>query len=255
MSRFHKKSTPKLSVNVNKIALLRNQRDHGFYPDLKKAVQTLIESGAQGITVHPRPDERHITYDDVRMLSDFLTSFPYVEFNIEGYPSSPFLDLCIEAKPHQVTLVPDPPHAKTSDHGFSMKEHESLLKKSIQILKQKDIRISAFFDPDLKELEQIPENLLDRVELYTGPFAFSWENKENMTEITKKYENAATLLNTKGICINAGHDLNLDNLGYFLEHVPFIEEVSIGHAFIANALWDGLALTTQKYLSLTKGVA
>ncbi len=235
----------KLSVNINKIATLRNARG-GNIPDVQKAAVDCERFGAQGITVHPRPDERHIKYNDVRLLKPLLTT----EFNIEGYPSPKFLDLVIEVKPDQVTLVPDPPDALTSSAGWDTLTHESFLKDVISTLKSHGIRTSIFVETDIRRIENAVKTGTDRIELYTEPYARMFP--ENPILAIQPFIAAARVAQSCGLGINAGHDLNLQNLRYFAENIPGLLEVSIGHALISDALYFGLENTIQMYLACLK---
>ena len=230
----------KLSVNINKIATLRNARG-GNFPDVLQAATDIERFGAQGITVHPRPDERHIRYDDVRKLKPLVTT----EFNIEGYPNEEFLSLVNEVLPYQVTLVPDPPDVLTSNAGWDAQKHLSFLKDVIGGFKEKGIRTSIFMEADLAQLEYAQQTGTDRIELYTEDYASGYANREQ--SITP-YVVAAKKANELDLGINAGHDLNRDNLKYFAQHIPGLLEVSIGHALIADALYLGLENTVQLYL-------
>jgi len=230
----------KLSVNINKIATIRNARG-GQYPNVKLAAINCQQFGADGITVHPRPDQRHITYLDVRELAPIITT----EFNIEGYPSSSFLDLVKEIKPHQVTLVPDPPDAITSNAGWDTKKHQSQLKEFVRGLKSQGIRTSIFVDTDSKNIEGAATIETDRIELYTESYAVQFAiNQEKAIE---PFIKAAQLAHNLGLEVNAGHDLNLQNLQYFATHMPHLAEVSIGHALISDALYLGLKETIKQY--------
>lgn len=235
-----------LSVNINKIATLRNSRG-GNVPDLLKVAQDCERFGAQGITVHPRPDERHIRYKDVRDLQFLLST----EFNIEGNPrEQKFLDLVMEVKPTQVTLVPDTLGQLTSDHGWDTITHKNYLKDIISLFKNAGIRTSIFVDPDLKMIEGAKETGTNRVELYTEDYAKQFTT--DRAKAIKPYSLAASLANEIGLGINAGHDLSLENLTYFIEHVEGVLEVSIGHALISDALYFGLENTIQLYLRALK---
>lgn len=235
-----------LSVNVNKIALLRNQRDIGI-PSVAEAAETAIEAGAQGITVHPRPDQRHIRYSDVYELAELVT----VEFNIEGNPfTGRYMELAGEIKPAQATLVPDLSGANTSDHGWDLQKDGERLVPVIEKLKKCGIRVSLFMDPDEQGIRLAGEIGADRIELYTEPYAKAFKAKTNLDETLRRYVDAAGLAGEIGLGINAGHDLNLLNLGKFLEAVPGILEVSIGHALIADALRMGLYNAVKEYLKL-----
>lgn len=231
----------KLSVNINKIATLRNARG-GSIPDVQKAAYDCQIFGAQGITVHPRPDERHIRYSDVRLLKPLI----FTEFNIEGFPSELFLSLIFEVIPHQVTLVPDPPNAITSNAGWNTKEHKEFLSKIIRKLKEKNIRTSIFIEPDIEMIKHASDTGTDRIELYTEPYARNY--LINPTMAVEPYIKAAETALDLGLGINAGHDLNLQNLRWFAQYVPGLLEVSIGHAIISDALYFGLHNTIQLYL-------
>jgi pyridoxine 5-phosphate synthase len=235
----------RLSVNVNKIATLRNARG-GNIPNLIKVVQDCEKFGAQGITVHPRPDERHIRRRDVYDIKPLVTT----EFNIEGYPARKFLDLVIEVKPDQVTLVPDPPNAITSNAGWDTRRHSDFLKDVIAELHAAGIRTSIFIDTDPELIYKAAETGTDRVELYTEPYAVGFTyNKEKAVEPFVKAAIAAT---DAGLGLNAGHDLSLENLKFFAQNIPDLLEVSIGHALISDALYFGLENTIQLYLRQLK---
>jgi len=235
----------KLSVNINKIATLRNARG-GNIPNVVEAAKKIESFGGQGITVHPRPDERHITYQDVRDLSSIVKT----EFNIEGNPVAKFINLVMEAKPAQVTLVPDAEDAITSNAGWDTIKNKKFLQEVIQEFKDNGIRTSIFVDPDEKMIEGAAETGTDRIELYTEDFAvkFAKGDKSGVEPYTK----CAELAHQLGLGINAGHDLSLDNIKFFNEQVPHLDEVSIGHALIAEALYMGLETTIKKYLELLK---
>ena len=236
----------KLSVNINKIATLRNARG-GNIPDLLKVAADCERFGAQGITVHPRPDERHIRYRDVFDLKNIVTT----EFNIEGFPSASFISLVLDIKPHQVTLVPDAPDAITSNAGWDTKKYKQFLQDLIVQFKENNIRTSIFVDPVAEIIEHAAETGTDRVELYTESYAKNFsQNKENAII---DFINAAKVANSLGLGLNAGHDLNLDNLKYFAETIPQLLEVSIGHALISDALNFGLENTIQLYLRQLRG--
>ncbi|PIE87059.1 MAG: pyridoxine 5'-phosphate synthase [Bacteroidetes bacterium] len=235
----------KLSVNVNKIATLRNARG-GNTPNVVQVALDCERFGADGITVHPRPDERHITRQDVTDLSKVVTT----EFNIEGYPNERFMDLVMEVKPAQATLVPDPPHVLTSNAGWDTKQHLDLLTDLAQTFKAEGIRSSIFVDTDLQNIEYAAKSGVDRIELYTGPYADNYA--ANPEKAIEEYVKAAQLASDLGLGINAGHDLSLDNLRYFQENIPGLAEVSIGHALISDALYYGLENTVQMYLRLLK---
>ena len=230
----------KLSVNINKIATLRNARGANN-PDVVKTALDCEKFGAEGITVHPRPDERHIRYTDVMALKDQVTT----EFNIEGYPDNRFLDIIDKAKPIQATLVPDPPDTLTSNAGWNTIENESLLKKVINTIQSMGVRVSLFVDPEIKMVEGAKNCGADRIELYTEPYAAHYHT--NRDEAIKKYVDAAKRAQEIGLGINAGHDLDLHNLKFLHEKIPFIDEVSIGHALICDALYYGLENTIPMY--------
>lgn len=232
----------RLSVNINKIATLRNARG-GNLPDVVKAAIDCQRFGAQGITVHPRPDERHIRRKDVFDLRPVVTT----EFNIEGYPSREFIDLVTSVKPEQVTLVPDPPDALTSSYGWDTVKHLSLLREVISELQKYGIRTSIFVDPDPKMIEYAARTGTHRVELYTEPYARMFPQNPDLA--IKPYIEAAKIAEKVGLGLNAGHDLNLDNLKYLVTHIPNILEVSIGHALICDALYYGLENTIRLYLN------
>jgi pyridoxine 5-phosphate synthase len=235
----------RLSVNVNKIATLRNARG-GNIPDLVKAAIDCERFGAQGITVHPRPDERHIRYQDVYDLKPVVTT----EFNIEGYPGEKFIDLVNAVKPDQVTLVPDPPGVLTSNAGWDTVKNESFLKEVISEFKSHDIRVSVFIETDARMIENAAETGADRVELYTESYAKYYS--AGREQAVKPFAEAAMIAHKSGLGLNAGHDLSLENLRYFCEQVPHLLEVSIGHALISDALYYGLENTIQMYLRLLK---
>jgi pyridoxine 5-phosphate synthase len=231
----------KLSVNINKIATLRNARG-GNVPDLLKAAVDIERFGAQGITVHPRPDERHITYRDVFDLHTVLQA----EFNIEGNPrEQKFVDLVLAVRPAQVTLVPDITGQLTSDHGWDTLQHAVYLRDMISLFKEAGIRTSIFVDADEKMIEGAAATGTDRIELYTESYARDF--KKNAAAAVAPFTKAAEKAMALGLGINAGHDLNLENLAYFKQHVPGLLEVSIGHALISDALYFGLENTVQLY--------
>ncbi|MFN3554906.1 MAG: pyridoxine 5'-phosphate synthase [Bacteroidales bacterium] len=231
----------RLSVNINKIATIRNARG-GNIPDVVKAALDCERFGAQGITVHPRPDERHIRRKDVYDLKPLLTT----EFNIEGYPTRKFMDMVIEVKPAQVTLVPDPPNALTSSAGWDTLRHFDLLKDVIAEFKAAGVRTSIFIETDPERIYKAAQTGTDRVELYTEPYATQFPHgKEKAIEPFVKAAHAA---HEAGLGLNAGHDLSLENLRYFAQRIPHLLEVSIGHALISDALYFGLENTIQMYL-------
>ncbi len=231
----------RLSININKIATLRNARG-GNIPDVIKAAVDCERYGAQGITVHPRTDERHIRYADVHDIKSIIKT----EFNIEGNPNEKFISLVHEIKPDQVTLVPDSPDQLTSDHGWNTIKYKDYLKQIINRFKEKNIRTSLFVDPDPIMVEGAKEISADRIELYTESYAYDFY-KDREAAI-RTFILAAKVANDVGLGINAGHDLNLENLKYFAENIPGLLEVSIGHALICDALYYGLENTIQMYL-------
>jgi pyridoxine 5-phosphate synthase len=230
-----------LSVNVNKIALLRNSRGANI-PDLVQFALDCEQFGAEGITVHPRPDERHIRFSDVPALKSVVKT----EFNIEGNPTPDFLQLVIANQPHQCTLVPDAVDQLTSDHGWDTRKHLGFLQDTIGQLHEAGIRVSIFIDPDTELMETAQKTGTDRIELYTGPYAHDFYT--NRDEAVRPYAEAAAAAHALGLGINAGHDLNLDNLQFFKQHVPMLAEVSIGHALVRDALYYGIQNTIQMYL-------
>ncbi len=231
----------KLSVNINKIATLRNSRG-GNNPNVLKAAIDIQRFGADGITVHPRPDERHIRYQDVREIKKIITT----EFNIEGNcREQSFIDLILEVKPEQVTLVPDELGQLTSDHGWDTHKHQAYLKEMISIFKAAGMRVSIFVDPVLEMVEGAAKTGTDRIELYTEAYARSFN--QNKEFAVKSYIEAANKAIELGLGINAGHDLDLDNLKFFKTNLPHLDEVSIGHALICDALYLGLENTIQLY--------
>ena len=230
----------KLSVNLNKVALIRNSRGANL-PDVIQVAKDCEAYGADGITLHPRPDQRHARYEDVIQLKSIVTT----ELNVEGYPGDKFLNLILQVRPHQCTLVPDPPDALTSDSGWDTITHESLLRDILDQLRERDIRSSLFVDPDEKMIDGARKIGADRIELYTGPYAHNFISDK--TKAIENYRRAAEHARNIGIDINAGHDLNLDNLSYFITTIPWIKEVSIGHALISDALYYGLQNVIQMY--------
>ena len=231
----------RLSVNINKIATLRNSRG-GDNPNLLDVAQDCERYGADGITVHPRPDERHIRYADVYALKKIVTT----EFNIEGNPlEASFVDLVLSVKPEQVTLVPDALGQLTSNHGWNTIEHQALLIKIIRPFREAGIRVSIFVDPVLEMIEAAVTTGADRVELYTEPYATNFES--NPVDAVSNYRKAAFRAHQLGLGVNAGHDLSLENLAYFKANVTPLDEVSIGHALICDALYYGLENTIQLY--------
>lgn len=235
------KTVTRLSVNINKIATLRNARG-GNNPDVIKTAIDCERFGAQGITVHPRPDERHIRFSDVMQLKDVVTT----EFNIEGYPDDRYMQLIRDAKPAQATLVPDKPDAVTSNAGWDTVKHAGFLKDIVKELKRSQVRVSIFVDPTETMAEGAAKVGADRIELYTEPYASQYH--KNREAAVKDYVKAAHAAHQSGLGINAGHDLDLHNLKFLKQSLPFLDEVSIGHALIADALYFGLENTIQLYL-------
>ena len=231
----------RLSVNINKIATLRNARG-GNIPDVQKVAMDCEQFGAQGITVHPRPDERHIRHSDVELLKPLVTT----EFNIEGYPSETFMELVCRVKPDQVTLVPDPPEALTSSAGWDTLKHQNYLKEVIGEFQRHGIRTSIFIGTDARLIEGAAKIGTNRVELYTEPYASHYPLDAEAA--IKPFFEAAVLARDLGLELNAGHDLSLENLRYMKVQIPWLKEVSIGHALIADALYFGLQNTIQMYL-------
>lgn len=232
----------RLSVNINKFATLRNSRG-GNNPDVVKAAVDAQRFGAQGITVHPRPDERHIKYQDVLDIKAVVTT----EFNIEGYPDDRYLELVEMVLPHQATLVPDPPDALTSNTGWDTIKHRDYLSKVIPRLKKKGIRTSIFIDPVEKMIEGAAYTGTDRIELYTEPYAIGYGIDRG--KAVAPYVRCSSLARELGLGINAGHDLSLVNLRFLIEEIPFIDEVSIGHALVCDAIYLGFENTIQLYLN------
>ena len=231
----------RLSVNINKIATLRNARG-GNNPDVIKTAIDCERFGAQGITVHPRPDERHIRYADVLALKDLVKT----EFNIEGYPDERYLKIIREVKPAQATLVPDPPQAITSNAGWDTQVNEAFLRDVVEEIKSSGVRVSVFVDPIPKMVEGAKKVNADRIELYTEPYAHEFNKNKDLA--LKPYKESAQKAHEVGLGINAGHDLSLENLNFFAQNIPYLDEVSIGHALICDALYYGLENTIQLYL-------
>ena len=233
-------TSPKLSVNINKIALIRNSRQ-GNNPDILRVAGDIELFGADGITIHPRPDERHIRFADIPALKDVVTT----ELNIEGNPTPAFMDAVLVHKPHQCTLVPDNPDALTSDHGWDTVKHLDFLKEIIATLKSNGIRVSVFVDANQKMVEGAAKAGADRIEFYTGPYAHDFQ--KDPAAAIKDHISAAAVADELGIGINAGHDLNLINLNYYASHLPTLLEVSIGNALVIDALYYGLENVIQMY--------
>jgi pyridoxine 5-phosphate synthase len=231
----------KLSVNINKIATIRNARG-GNNPDILQAARDIEHFGAEGITVHPRPDERHIRYQDVRDLKKIVQT----ELNVEGYPNDSFMKLVLEVRPNQVTLVPDPPDVLTSNNGWDCIAHQDLLAGVVAKLKDRGIRTSIFLNPDVHQIEAAQKTGVDRIELYTEGYAKTYSTSP--ARAIKPYVETAEKAAEYGLGLNAGHDLDLHNLHYFVDHIPGLLEVSIGHALICDALYLGLEETVKEYL-------
>lgn len=232
-----------LSVNINKIATLRNARG-GEQPNVLEAARRIQDFGAQGITIHPRPDERHIRYADARALRAVV----HQEFNIEGYPDRRFMDLVLECKPEQVTLVPDGPDVLTSNAGWDTLEHGAFLAEVLKEFKQAGIRSSLFIECDAKRIEAAAALGADRIELYTEAYAKGYG--QDRVGAIAPYREAAAFAKSIGLGVNAGHDLSAENLAYFAQNMPYLDEVSIGHALISEALYLGLENTVQRYRHL-----
>ena len=235
----------RLSVNINKVALVRNSRG-GHLPDLVQVAKDCGGFGGEGITVHPRPDERHIRYSDIPALKEIVQT----EFNIEGNPSKPFMKLVLENPPTQCTLVPDSPDQLTSDQGWDTIKHHDFLSDIVSSLHQAGVRVSIFVDPVEQHVEGAKKVGADRIEFYTGDYAKAFA--KDPQKAVEAHSRCALLANEIGIGINAGHDLNLDNLKFYKEHVSELLEVSIGHALICDAMYYGLQNTIQMYLRLLR---
>jgi pyridoxine 5-phosphate synthase len=242
----------KLSVNLNKVATLRNTRPIGI-PSVTHAATLCLDAGAQGITVHPRPDQRHIRPADVRDLFELLKAYPKAEFNIEGNPFYEYMEYARKLRPTQCTLVPDSPEASTSDHGWDLTRDAGRLRPVIDELKSLGCRVSLFMDPELESMDLAAKIGVDRVELYTAPYAeeFAKQNPRAAEAFTAAARRAAEI----GLGVNAGHDLNLQNVVVFLQAVPNVLEVSIGHALIADAIEIGLPEAVRRYVAAIEGSA
>lgn len=238
-----------LSVNINKIALLRNSRGRD-YPNIVNFAEKFIALGAHGITVHPRQDERHITMQDAHDLGEYFSELDGPELNIEGYPSEEFLSLVEAVKPHQCTLVPDSPNQLTSDHGWDLNQEMSLVTESVSRLKQIGIRTALFLDPDLGQVELVAKTRADRIELYTERYASTFSTIESKS-VFEQFKSAAQYAQSLGIGVNAGHDLDLQNLPKFLE-IEDILEVSIGHVLTIECIELGMEKVLQAYLDICR---
>lgn len=245
MTASHPSHRTALSVNVNKVALVRNTRHLGI-PSVMRAAQLCLEAGAQGITIHPRPDERHIRGTDVYELAELMQAWPQAEFNIEGNPTQNLMAFIRNVKPHQATFVPDSEDQFTSDHGWSFPQDAERLKPLIAECKALGVRVSLFMDPVPAQMAAAKAAGADRVELYTEPYAAAWGTPEQAQQLAT-YAQAAQAALDAGLEVNAGHDLNRDNLAAFVAQVPGVAEVSIGHALIADALELGYANTVKAY--------
>ena len=232
----------KLSVNINKVATLRNARG-GNNPDLLKVAKDIQNFGADGITIHPRPDERHIKYNDAINLKDVV----HTELNIEGNPIDKFVELVLNVKPEQVTLVPDSIDVLTSNAGWNTKKEYKYLRDVIEVFKKEDIRTSIFVDPDIESIKYAEKTNCDRIELYTELYANNYDTKKERT--IELYSNCSKLANKLGMQVNAGHDLNLKNIEFFYHNMPFLDEVSIGHALISESLYIGLENVINLYIN------
>ncbi len=251
----------KLSVNLNKVALLRNQRDVG-YPSVLEMARMVVAAGAHGLTVHPRPDERHIRRSDVPALAALIKAeLPDgIEFNIEGYPTNDFIALIQETRPDQVTLVPDAPDQRTSDHGWDLVGQKHLLRDVIGDLKETGARICLFMDPEPDGMAKVASAGADRIELYTGPYAEAFEASAASgagaaATLLQRYADTAEAADALGLGINAGHDLSLDNLPAIRRALPMLAEVSIGHAITADALRIGFPAAVEAYLRALRPLA
>jgi pyridoxine 5-phosphate synthase len=236
----------KLSVNVNKVATLRNTRPGLNIPSVAQCAKICLDAGAHGITVHPRPDQRHVKPDDVYEIAELLKKYPDREFNIEGNPFIEFMPIVEKVRPTQATLVPDTPDAKTSDHGWDLEKDGERLIPLVRRLKSLGCRVSLFMDAEPKAMDLAPQLDIDRIELYTEPYAAAFARGD--ARAANAYAATARRATDVGLSVNAGHDLNLQNLPTFLQQVPNVLEVSIGHALIADALEFGLADTVRRYL-------
>ena len=241
----------KLSVNVNKVATLRNTRPQLNIPDVVRCARLCLDAGAHGITVHPRPDRRHVTPDDVFVLADLLKSYPRAEFNIEGNPFIDYMPIVEKIRPTQATLVPDTPEAKTSDHGWDLERDGDKLIPLVRRLKALGCRVSLFMDAVPKAMDFAPQLDIDRIELYTEPYAMAFARGD--ANAAEPYAATAKRAAEVGLEVNAGHDLNLANLGHFCGAVPNILEVSIGHAITADALELGWTAAVKAYLAAIEG--
>lgn len=238
-----------LSVNVNKIALLRNSRGRDF-PNVVNFAKKFIDLGVHGITVHPRQDERHITVKDAYELAEFLQDYPDVEYNIEGFPSKDFMKIIRETSPDQCTLVPDGVNQVTSDHGWDLTQHQTRISELAVEIREYGVRSAVFLDPEINQVELVAQTGVDRIELYTEEFASSFGN-DNQQKVLHKYQQAAKLAQQLGLGVNAGHDLDSNNLSTFLT-IPSILEVSIGHVLTIECIIEGMPKVVKRYLDICK---
>jgi len=239
--------TAKISVNLNAVAQLRNRRDLPW-PSVVGMGRIALEAGAAGLTVHPRPDQRHTRFTDVGDLRQLITTeFPDCEFNVEGYPTDDFLDLVEQHQPEQVTLVPDNPEQATSDHGWDFKRNHNMLAPIVARLKKSGMRVSLFCDADISQIKWAVETKCDRVELYTGPYGATYDDTEAREIELEKLGITADAALDAGFSINAGHDLTVENLPKLVRRIPDLAEVSVGHAITADALQYGLAFSVKRY--------
>ena len=239
----------KLSINLNKIALLRNARGMNF-PKVLDFAELCVKYGTHGITVHPRPDQRHATYQDTFELAEFCQGYPDVEFNVEGYPTADFLEVVKSAKPDQCTLVPDAPNQITSDHGWNTQSENHFLRPLLAELREHGIRTSIFLDPEPSLIPSAAETGADRIELYTEEYARTYHTEDHES-VFEQYRKASVMAQEHGLGVNAGHDLNQKNLGKFLT-IPDVLEVSIGHALTVEALLKGFEPTVRSYVSIVE---
>ncbi|TGG91778.1 pyridoxine 5'-phosphate synthase [Natronospirillum operosum] len=236
-----------LSVNLNKIALIRNSRGHGF-PDVREFAALALDQGAVGVTIHPRPDQRHARYEDIADLRVLVNSYTDKELNVEGYPTDILVDHVITQRPHQFTLVPDEPDQITSDHGWDLKRHGDWVRPVIERCQQSGIRTSLFVDPDPEQVRRAADTGTDRIELYTEDYAEAWKHGDHKA-VLAKYMECADLARELGLTVNAGHDLDLQNLADFAA-AGNVAEVSIGHALTVEALRYGFAETVRRYVTI-----
>ena len=240
--------TTVLSVNLNAVAMLRNRRDLPW-PSVTGLGRIALEAGAAGLTVHPRPDQRHIRFHDVGDLAAVIADFPDAEFNIEGYPTEDFIELVLAHRPHQVTLVPDDPSQATSDHGWNFVEHAALLREHVERLGAAGLRVCLFCDPDAssRQLDSAAKTGAHRLELYTGPYGATYADEAARSRCLDDLARTADAAQALGLGLNAGHDLTVDNLPALIERVPSIAEVSIGHGLTADALIHGMAGSVRRF--------